>query len=693
MLQYIVAGLVLGSIYAIASSALVVTFVSAGVFNFAFGSIAFFVARFYYWLNSQQHMATWTSGVISLLVFAPLLGLFLYFVLFRYLRGKSTLVKLVATIGLSVALPPIANLIFGSQAITAAPGLAALSDKPYHVFGTAVTTDQVITFGFLLFVVIAGTAVLRFTDVGLRVRAMVDSEAMASLSGTNPGRVSMGVWTVSTMLAGLAGILIAPTNGLSPSGMTALLSAAIAAMVAARLRSLPGAVLASIVMGVVTDVIQKYLPTNSTLSAAIVPSIPFAFLTVFLLFYVLRKGSVDEEAAGGGPLDAAIKPAHQDVNDVITGDERLWERYFGLIPFVIVAFLPLIFSGSPYWLGLTAYGLTYAITFLTFTVSTGEGGMLWLSQIIFAGAGAIGAGQFVEMWHVPVLLAILIAALVAAVVGAIIGLLTIRLGDLYVGLTTLTFGLLVETLVFTRDRFAHGGIGVVLNRPSWVVDDLKFCYLALGIFAILALLILNVRRSTSGLALRGVRDSTPAARTLGLSVVQVKVLIGAVGAFVAAIGGGMQGLYTMQAQPTSFATYAGLVWLAVAVTLGVRSITAAALAGISFTLFSGVIGNYLPARWGEVPAILFGLGAIGVAKDPDGVVLTQGRAIRRMVAKAVNRIAPPAAVPAIATAGGPGAPVGAASTPPARPAGPSAATSAASNGNSNAPTATAKAES
>ena len=80
------------------------------------------------------------------------------------------------------------------------------------------TTDQVITYGFVLFVVLAGTLVLRFTRVGLYVRASVDSESMTSLSGTNPGRVAVGVWAVSAMLAGLAGILVAPTNGLTTTG-------------------------------------------------------------------------------------------------------------------------------------------------------------------------------------------------------------------------------------------------------------------------------------------------------------------------------------------------------------------------------------------------------------------------------------------------------------------------------------------
>ncbi|HXW34780.1 MAG TPA: branched-chain amino acid ABC transporter permease, partial [Acidimicrobiales bacterium] len=283
MLQYVLIGLALGSIYAIASSAIVITYVSSGVLNFAFGSMAYVVARFYFWLNSQHGWTTWASGLVSLLVFAPLLGVVLYLALFRFIRGKSTLIKLVATIGLSVALPPIADLTFGTQSITSAPGLALSSDHAFDLFGTPITTNQVVIYGFLLFVVILGTAVLHFTDIGLRVRAMVDSEAMASISGTSPGRVSVGVWAVSATLAGLTGILVAPTEGLTTAGMTALMAAAFAAVVAARLRSLTGAVVISLLMGVVTDVVQKYLPVNSSLTPAIITSIPFGFILVFLI--------------------------------------------------------------------------------------------------------------------------------------------------------------------------------------------------------------------------------------------------------------------------------------------------------------------------------------------------------------------------------------------------------------------------
>jgi branched-chain amino acid transport system permease protein len=79
----------------------------------------------------------------------------------------------------------------------------------------------------------------------------------------------------------------------------------------------------------------------------------------------------------------------------------------------------------------------------------------------------------------------------------------------------------------------------------------------------------------------------------------------------------------------------------------VRSITAAALAGLSFSLLPGVMQTYAPARWGEVPAILFGLGAIGVAKNPEGAVLQTGRQIRSLIGK----LLPHAVAPTPALAG------------------------------------------
>jgi branched-chain amino acid transport system permease protein len=661
MLQYVFAGLALGSIYAIASASLTVTFISAGVLNFAFGSMAYFVARSYYWLNSQHGWSSGTAGIVCILGIGPALGVVLYSGLFRFVRGKSQLIKLVTTIGVSVSLPPVADFVFGTATPTSVPGLAPMLGKPVHVLGSPITPDQLITYGFLLFVLLFGTFVLRVTNVGLRIRAMVDSEALASLSGTNPGAVALGVWACTASLTGLAGILVAPTNGLSTSGMTTLMAAAFAAVVACRLRSLAGAVVISLAMGVVTDVIQKYLPANSSFTGAVIPSIPFVFIVVFLLFYLARSGSLNEGAGVLGPLDAAIRPAGQETEDLTSADAQLSTRraaFLSVVPILVVVALPFIFRGSAYWLSLVAIGLCYGMTFLTFTIVTGEGGMLWLCQIIFAGVGALTTAQLATNAHLPVLLAVFCGGLVSAAAGAVIGLLTIRLGDLYVALVTLTFGLLMEQLVFTRPRFLEGGLGVAVPRPSFAESDLAFAYLALAVIVIFATFTLNLRRSTSGMALRAVRDSAPASRTIGLSVLQVKVLVGAIAAFVAAVGGGFLAMDSFLALPQNYETFGGLVWLAVVAALGTRSISAAVLAGVAYSVMPGVFQVYVPVRWAEVPTMLFGIGAIAVATHPEGAVAQNGKMIRALIL----RLWPAAG------AGGPGNPTGGgASGPPLEP--------------------------
>ena len=78
MLQFVIAGLVLGGIYAICSAGLVITYTSSGILNFAFGAMAYFIARFYYYLHTQQNWAIVASAVVSIVIAGPLLGVLLY---------------------------------------------------------------------------------------------------------------------------------------------------------------------------------------------------------------------------------------------------------------------------------------------------------------------------------------------------------------------------------------------------------------------------------------------------------------------------------------------------------------------------------------------------------------------------------------------------------------------------------------
>ena len=163
MLQYVVAGLVLGGIYAIVASGLVVTYQSSRDPNFGFGAIAYTIARFYYFLNSQHAWPILPAALLSILVLGPLIGLVFYIGLFQFMHLSSTLIKVLATVGISVGLPALDNVIFGTQEILSAPGLAPLPVHVYQFLGVAVTLDQVIVYACVVTIMVVGFVVLRYT--------------------------------------------------------------------------------------------------------------------------------------------------------------------------------------------------------------------------------------------------------------------------------------------------------------------------------------------------------------------------------------------------------------------------------------------------------------------------------------------------------------------------------------------------
>src|SRR5262249_35421430 len=149
---YVISGLVLGSIYAIAATGLVLTYRSSRVFNLGHGAIAFLIARLYYQLAQVQHWNTAVAAVVAILVFAPLFGVFLWAVVFRHLTNASPTVRLVATIGLFVAIPAAAQLLFGNDPTLDTVGLAGASPALIHAFGVTLNMDQVLVLVFAVVV-------------------------------------------------------------------------------------------------------------------------------------------------------------------------------------------------------------------------------------------------------------------------------------------------------------------------------------------------------------------------------------------------------------------------------------------------------------------------------------------------------------------------------------------------------------
>lgn len=642
---FIVAGIVFGSIYAISSTGLVFTYVSTGILNLAFAAQAYFIARFYYFLNTQHGFPPWSAGILAIVLGGPALGVLLWAVVFRHLKHASTLIKIVATIGLSVSLPAVSSLIFGNINIVAAPGLAPEPVMTFDIFNVIVTLDQVIVVATVAFLGIVGAYIFRATDIGLAVRGMVDSEAMSKVSGTNTSAIGVSVWAIGSFLSGLAGVMVAPLVGLSLNTFTVLLSAAFAAAIIARLRSIPAAIAASLLLGLVTEVLQYILPTTSSLTASLVYSVPFVFMTVFIIGEALLSRGIPREVRAGGPLDDAVRisvgGSSQKIDEVhLLNEHRTstlrWLHFGGgginpnVVLFALLFGVPFLLNA--FWMGLFASGVAFAVAFLSITVTTGEGGMIWLCQITFAGVGAITYAQLAER-HVNIFVALIICALATALLGVIVGFLTVWLGELRATLLTLSIGLIIEQLFFMWEPVFNFGSGIVVSRPTYLAGDRQFSLVALAVFGVFAFLIGALRRSTTGLALSAIRSSERGSRSLGLGVISLKVMVGALGAAAAGAGGALLALYSLSALPPSYATLGGLIWLAVVVTLGARSSSAALIAGLTFTVVPGIFLQYLSPSLSQVPTALFGIGAVLVARNPDGLVAMHGRQLRHLFAR------------------------------------------------------------
>jgi branched-chain amino acid transport system permease protein len=588
---YIISGLVAGCITAISALGLVLTYKSSRVFNFAHGAIAYSIAVFYYYLTRRNGWSIEIAAPFTILVVAPLLGLLLYLALFRQLTHASPTVRLVSTIGLWVALPALIAILFPfvTEEVFQPEGLVHNPPEPQFlkVFGTYLNTNQFVVIVSAVVIVVVTSVVLRFTPIGLATRATVDQPRNAEIAGVNTEAVTAGSWMVGVMLAGFAGVLLAPIVGLGVVQFTILLVGSFAAVVIGKMSSLPLTFLGAIVIGLMQQLWVKVAPEHGFFATGVSPSIPFVVMLVFLIYYSFTSSDLRREAfeidrrrSGGVHGDAPPLPASHG-----------WRRVAGpAVAAVALALLPVIFNDfwifEQFWIGVFTQGLALAIIFLSYTMVTGEGGLISLCQITLAGIGAFAAARFISDAGFPVWAAILVGAVIAVPFGLLVALPSLRIGDLYLALLTLGFALLMEQFFWNRPEYDNFGAGRLLPRPFGlqITDRIQMYALLAVVFAVIALLIINLKRATAGLVFASIRSSESASATTGISIVRAKLILFATSAFVAGLGGALYASVVGSATTQSFNALVGIVWLAIVVTWGVRSVVGALLAGMIYAI-------------------------------------------------------------------------------------------------------------
>ncbi len=365
-----------GTVYALIGLGFVLTYKTSGVFNLAFGAQAYISAAMFFKARQEWGWGIVPAVVLSVFVIAPAIGLTLERLIFRNLRTASAVSKLVIAIGLSVALPALFELIADYKPVAGRTPTGIVPD------GSSVFYDPTGVYPFsrdeLAQIIVAGVGVIllgamfRFTSMGLAMRGVVESPRMTELAGIPADRVSALAWAISSIFAGMAGVLIAPRlNTLISNDFFTLMVLAMAAAAVGRLVSLPGAFFGGMGLGWFIAVFNTYLPRWADdhtwlepFKDNLTPSLPFVVLFGILVFWPAIRRAVDaaDPLSGVDPPPPALAATTR--HPLLT----LQTRIFGVC-----------FLGLEGWLGFTQADVRWIALLSTATVLS----IIYLS-ILFA---------------------------------------------------------------------------------------------------------------------------------------------------------------------------------------------------------------------------------------------------------------------------------------------------------------------
>lgn len=265
-------GLVYGALLIVMSSGLALIYGLRRVVNFAHGAL--YMLGAYIGFSVAQHSNFWVALLVVPLVMAGV-GVLLDRYGFRLLQDREPLNVMLVTFGLLLILEDLVVFIWGKANLSIfTPGLLNFS---VNLFGNEVPA-------YRIGVIVVGAAValgltlwLRFSRIGLFVRAASTDPVTTSMQGVNTDVLSAGVVGLGSALAGLAGVVAGPFLSLSPHMSSDVLIDSFVVVVIGGLGSLAGAFIAALLLGMMQAVGAVYLPELSVL-------LPFIFMIAILVW-------------------------------------------------------------------------------------------------------------------------------------------------------------------------------------------------------------------------------------------------------------------------------------------------------------------------------------------------------------------------------------------------------------------------
>jgi branched-subunit amino acid ABC-type transport system permease component len=597
-IPYLIVGITIGSLYGLAAMGLVLTYKTSGLFNLAYGSVSAAAAYVFLWLDQRKDLPWVLAMLIVLLVFCPLAAVLLERIS-TFLAPAATVDKIVATVGLLIAIVALVQYSFGSQALQFQSFLP--QEEVFSVDGTSVTWDHVVDISVGVGAAIAFTWMFRRARIGVAMRAVVDDPQLLAMTGYAPTTVRLVSWLIGTGFAALSGILFASAQRqLDINIMTLIVVQAFGAAAIGRFTSLPLAFLGGIAIGLLQAIASKEVASHTSLSG-IDTNVPFFVLFGILL--ISRRGQLQEVGTTIANRVSLATPL------------PLPARRVGVaLLFVAAIALPhVVGSKLPAWNA----AVTQAVLFTSLALLIRTSGQISLCHVGFAAIGAAGFAHALDD-GMPWGVAVLIGAAWCVPAAAIIAIPAIRLSGLYLGLATLGFGVLLSGYAYTKSWFFGGGAQT--RRPEAFdldTNDTRYYYLLL-VIALASLAVVSlIERARLGRLLRGLSDEPVALSTLGTNINITRVLVFVISGAMAGVAGATYSSLYGYTSPDTFPFLQSLVVVAVLVICGRSTILCATLGPILVYVLPVYIDNQ---RGYFLVQVAFGVAAILVAGTSRGQV-------------------------------------------------------------------------
>ncbi len=220
LIQQIVNGLVLGSIYALIALGYTMVYGILGIINFAHGDVLMIGAltALSAILALQQFapaLPEWLTLVIATLIAMPVCAMLSYSIeriAYRPLRNAPRLAPLITAIGVSIMLQTIAMMIWSRNPLTF-PQLLPSSPIDIGNTGATITGKEMVIIGMAVMVMAGLLTLVNRTKLGRAMRATAENQRVAGLMGVNPNFVISATFMIGATLAALAGVMMATNYG------------------------------------------------------------------------------------------------------------------------------------------------------------------------------------------------------------------------------------------------------------------------------------------------------------------------------------------------------------------------------------------------------------------------------------------------------------------------------------------------